>query len=376
MVEVPPAVAKAAADTGVARQPIKDMQNYRNKLAARLDPSASFLQKVYSTIRGQKKPRRVVFAEGENVSVIRAAYTFQQQEFGKAILIGREEEVKKGLQEAGLPADANLEVHNAKISTHNAIYTKHLYERMQRQGFLFRDAQRLVNTDRNVFASSMLALGHADGMVTGVTRNFDVALNNVKLVLDPRAGERLVAMSIVLAKGRTIFMSDTNINILPSSEELAEIAMQTAHAARRLGTEPKVAFVSYSNFGNPDTSHSRRVSGAVKILDQRDDVDFNYEGEMTPRMALNERYREAFPFSRLDGEANVLVVPGLHSGSISTKLLGEIGEATVIGPLLMGLERPVQIAQIGSSVTDLVTLAVMAAVELDDTHRAWAQKAK
>ncbi len=372
--EVPPAVAKAAADTGVARKPIEDMQAYRDKLAARLDPSASFLQKVYSTIRGQEEPRRIVFAEGEDLSVIRAAYAFQQQEFGKAILIGREDRVKKCLNEAGLPADADLEIHNAALSNHNSLYTDYLYKRLQRQGYLFRDAQRLVNSDRNVFASCMLAMGHADGMVTGVTRNFDVALNNVKLVLDPRAGERLVAMSIILARGRTIFMADTNINVLPTSEELAEIAMQAAHATRRLGTEPRLAFVSYSNFGNPDTSHSRRVAGAVKILDGRDDVDFNYEGEMTPRMALNERYREAFPFSRLEGEANVLVVPGLHSGSISTKLLGELGEATVIGPLLMGLEKPVQIAQIGSSVSDLVTLAVMAAVELDDTHRLWAQK--
>ena len=194
------------------------------------------------------------------------------------------------------------------------------------------------------------------------------------MALDPREGERLAGMSIILAKGRTLFIADTTINELPNSEDLAEIAVQTAHAARRLGSEPRVAFVSYSNFGNPNTAHSRRVSGAVKILDERTDVDFNYEGEMTPRMALNENYREAFPFSRLEGEANVLVVPGIHSGSISTKLLGAIGEATVIGPLLIGLEKPVQIAQIGARVTDIVTLAVMAAAGLDETHRSWAKK--
>ena len=372
--EIPPAVAKAAADTGVARKPVTDMRAYSQKLAARLDPSASFMQKVYSTLKGQDKPKRIVFAEGENLSVIRAAYAFKQDGLGVPILIGREDEVKRGLREVGLPADADLEIHNARLSTQNPAYTDYLYNRLQRKGYLFRDAQRLVNTDRNAFGACMLALGHADGMVTGVTRNFDVALNNVRLALDPRKGERLVGMSIIMAKGRTLFMADTNISELPSSEDLAEIAMQTAHAARHLGTEPRVAFVSYSNFGNPDTAHSQRVAGAVRILDQRTDVDFNYEGEMTPRMALNERFREAFPFSRLKGEANVLVVPGLHSGSISTKLLGEIGEATVIGPMLIGLEKPVQIAQIGARVTDIVTLAVMAAAQLDEEHRDWAEQ--
>ena len=370
--EVPPAVAQAAEYTGVARRPIADMRSYSETLAARLDPSASFLQKVYSHIRRDEEPKRIVFAEGEETSVIRAAYAFQQEGFGHAVLIGREDEVKRGLKEAGLPPDTELEIHNARVSTHNPAYTDYLYKRLQRSGYLYRDAQRLVNTDRNVFGACMLALGHADGMVTGVTRNFDVALGNVRLALDPRQGERLVGMSIILAKGRTIFMADTNISELPSSEELAEIAVQAAHAARRLGSDPRVAFVSYSNFGNPDTSHSRRVSGAVDILDRRSDVDFNYEGEMTPRMALNESYREVFPFSRLKGDANVLIVPGLHSGSISSKLLGELGQATVIGPLLIGLEKPVQITQIGARVPDIVTLAVMAAVQLDDAHRDWA----
>ena len=372
--EVPPAVAKAAANTGVARKPVENMSAYTNTLAARLDPSASFLQQTYATLRGRDNPPRIVFAEGEHQSVIRAAYAFQQGGYGKAVLIGRENEVKQGLIDAGLPADADLEIHNARLSNDNPTYTDYIYNRLQRKGYLFRDAQRMVNTDRNVFGSCMLACGHADGMVTGVTRNFDVALNNVQMALDPREGERLAGMSIILAKGRTLFIADTTINELPNSEDLAEIAVQTAHAARRLGSEPRVAFVSYSNFGNPNTAHSRRVSGAVKILDERTDVDFNYEGEMTPRMALNENYREAFPFSRLEGEANVLVVPGIHSGSISTKLLGAIGEATVIGPLLIGLEKPVQIAQIGARVTDIVTLAVMAAAGLDETHRSWAKK--
>jgi malate dehydrogenase (oxaloacetate-decarboxylating)(NADP+) len=201
-----------------------------------------------------------------------------------------------------------------------------------------------------------------------------VALDNVRLALDPRPGERMVGMSIVLTKTRTLFIADTNVTELPTSEDLAEIAMQVAHAARHLGFPPKVAFVSYSNFGNPDTEHSRRVAGAVEILDRRADVDFEYEGEMTPRMALNEKLRELYPFSRLKGEANVLITPGVHSAAISSKLLGEVGGALVLGPVLIGLERPVQIAQVGAPVGDIVTLAAMAAYELDAEHRSWAEK--
>lgn len=374
MSTVPPAVAKAAADSGVARKPIENMRSYKEKLTARLDPSASFLQKIYATLRSCDEPKRIVFAEGEEESVIRAAYAFQREGLGKAILIGRGEQIKEGLLSTGLPVDTEFEIYNARRSTHNPAYARYLYKRLQRRGYLFRDAQRLVNTDRNVFAACMLAHGHADGMVTGVTRHYDVALNNVKLALDARPGERVVGVSIILAKGRTLFVADTNITELPSSAELADIATQVAHAARKLGSTPKVAFVSYSNFGNPDTEHSRRVAGAVAILDQRDDVDFEYEGEMTPRMALSEQYRKVYPFSRLKGAANVLVTPGIHSASISTKLLGQIGGATVIGPALIGLEKPVQIAQIGAQAQDLVTLAAIAAYELDNEHRSWAAK--
>jgi len=372
--EIPPAVAKAAAATGVARKPVKDLAAYAENLAARTDPSASFLQKIYSSLRGRAEPKRIVFAEGEEEAVIRAAYAFQQERLGKAILIGREKEIQEGLASAGLPLDAEFETHHSRSSTHNSLYTEYLYKRLQRKGYLYRDAQRLVNTDRNVFAASMLAHGHADGMVTGVTRHYDVALDNVRLALDARPGERMIGVSIILTKNRTLFVADTNVTELPTSADLAEIAMQVAHAARHLGFPPKVAFVSYSNFGSPDTEHSRRVAGAVEILDGRDDVDFEYEGEMTPRMALNERFREVYPFSRLKGEANVLITPGVHSAAISTKLLGEIGGATVIGPLLVGLERPVQIAQTGARVPDIVMLAATAAYELDSEHRSWASK--
>ncbi|MEO0878170.1 MAG: NADP-dependent malic enzyme [Pseudomonadota bacterium] len=372
--EIPPAVAKAAETSGVARKPIENLMAYGERLAARTDPSASFLQKIHSSLRTSDTPKRVVFAEGEDERVIRAAYGFQQEGLGKAILIGREEQVRKGLSEAGLPIDCNLEIHNARLSKHNPAYTDYLYERLQRNGYLHRDAQRLVNTDRNVFGACMLALGHADGMVTGVTRHYDVALDNVRLALDARDGERLIGMSVILAKGRTIFMADTSIHQLPKSEDLADIAVQVAHAARRLGSEPKVAFVSYSNFGNPDTEHSRRVAGAVRILDDRNDVDFEYEGEMTPRMALNPQFREIYPFARLKGEANVLITPGTHSASISSKLLGEIGGAIVIGPTLIGLRKPVQITQVGARVGDIVALASLAAYDIDSEHRSWAEK--
>ncbi len=373
--EIPPAVAKAAAETGVARKPIENLVSYRQTLAARLNPSASFLQKIQSTLRGCETPKRIVFAEGEEETIIRAAYGFQQENLGKAILIGREERIKETLGRLGLPKDADFEIYHSRNAPNTETYTEYLYKRLQRKGYLRRDALRLANTDRNVFAACMLAHGHADGMVTGVTRHYDVAFRNIRLALDPRPGERIIGMSILLTPNRTLFVADTSVTELPEAEDLAEIAVQVAHAVSSLGYTPKVAFVSYSNFGNPDTKHSRRVAGAVDILDQRVDVDFDYEGEMTPRMALNEKFRAVYPFSRLKGEANVLITPGVHSAGISTKLVGEIGGAIVIGPVLIGLEHSVQIAQVGARVGDIVTLAAMAAYELDKEHRVWAQKA-
>ena len=371
---IPPAVAKAAAETGVARRPIEDMKAYAESLAARTDPSASLLQKIHATLRASEKPKRVVFAEGEEEAVVRSAYAFQQENLGRAILIGREDRIKNALADAGLPVNTEFETYHSRTSPHNTLYADYLYERLQRKGYLYRDAQRLVNTDRNVYAACMLAHGHADGMVTGVTRHYDVALSNVRLALDPRPGERMIGMSIILTKTRTLFIADTSVSELPDSDELADIAVQVAHAVRQLGFPPKVAFVSYSNFGNPDTEHSRRVAGAVSILDGRNDVDFEYEGEMTPRMALNEKLRTVYPFSRLKGAANVLITPGVHSAGISTKLVGEIGGAIVLGPVLIGLERSVQIAQVGAKVGDIVTLAALAAYDLDDDHRNWASK--
>ncbi|NNU15752.1 NADP-dependent malic enzyme [Parvularcula sp. ZS-1/3] len=369
---IPPAVAKAACETGVARKPITDFDAYQQQLATRLDPSAAFLQKVYASVRSSET-KRIVFAEGEEEAVIRAAYNFQQQNLGQAILIGREDMVRRSMDKLGLTGKHEIEIWNARESAQTKRYTDYLYGRLQRHGYLERDCRRLVNQDRNAFGACMLACGHADGMVTGVTRHYNVALRNVQFALDPRPGERLIGMSVILAKGRTVFMADTAIAEYPTSEELADIAVQSAHAVRQLGFEPRVAFVSHSNFGNPNTEHMRRISDAVRVLDQRPEIDFEYEGEMTPRMALNERLRDIYPFSRLTGDANLLITPGLHSGGIASKLVSEIGGATVIGPVLIGLSKPVQIVQTGVQVGDIMTLAAIAAYELDTEHREWAK---
>lgn len=369
---IPPAVAKAACDTKVARKPITDWDGYKQKLTERLDPSAGFLQKITDTLRASEEPKRVVFAEGEEEAVIRSAYAFAQQEFGQAILIGRDDQINREMDRLGLAKNHNIEVWSARHSANAPTYAKYLYDRLQRQGYLMRDCRRLVNQDRNVFAACMLAHGHADGMVTGLTRHYNVALENIQLALDPRPGERVIGLSVMLARGRTVFMADTTNTELPTSEELADIATQTAHAVRQMGFTPRVAFLSYSNFGNSTSDNNRRVIEAVKVLDRRRSVDFEYEGELTPRMALDfESLQELYPFARLTGPANVLITPGLHSGGISTKLMGAIGGATVIGPVLIGLSRPVQITQTGARVGDIITLAAMAGYDIDRDHRDW-----
>ncbi|MCC7267058.1 MAG: NADP-dependent malic enzyme [Caulobacteraceae bacterium] len=360
---IPPFVAQAAADTGVARRPIEDMDDYRAHLARRLDPTAGFLQKISgSVMKGAKK--RIVFAEGEEPSVIRAAYGFQTQGLGQAILCGREELVHENMRLVGLdPADTKLEIINARLSDRNPEYVDRLYERLQRQGYLKRDVQRLINQDRNSFAASMVAAGHADGMVTGVTRSFDQVLDEVLNVIDPIPGGRVMGMSIVLAKGRTLFIADTNVTEMPEADELVEIAMQAARSVQTLGHTPRVAFMSYSAFGNPMGLRSDKVREAVAMMDERDDVDFEYEGEMPPELALEPERRGNFPFMRLSGPANVLIMPAIHSASISTKLVQSLGGATVIGPVLLGLSKSVQITPLSSSVSRILNMAMMAAYE-------------
>ena len=361
---VPPFVAQAAMDTGVARRPIVDMDAYRSALAQRLDPAAAFLQKITGTVSGMTEKKRIVFAEGEDPAVIRAAYAFQTQGLGRAVLCGREELVRTNMREAGVPDDAGLPIVNARLSDQNAEYVDLLYGRLQRQGFLRRDVQRLINQDRNSFAAAMVAAGHADGMVTGVTRSFDVSLEEITRVIPPTDGGRVLGLSVLLTQGRTLFVADTAVAELPDSRDLVEIAIEAAHAVRRLGHEPRVAFLSYSTFGNPRGPRGEKVREAVALMDARSDIDFEYEGEMPPELALDASKRDAFPFVRLTGEANVLVMPAIHSASISTKLVQLLGGATVVGPLLVGLGKPVQIAPLQASVSQILNMAVFAAYDV------------
>ena len=355
---VPPAVAKAAMDTGVARKPIVDMDAYRHQLSARRDPIAGTLVQVYARLR--RSPKRVVFAEGEEQQVIRAAASFVHQGLGTALLVGREDRVQQAAKEAGIELADGIEVHNARLSTRNGVYTNYLYERLQRQGYLLRDCQRLVNTDRNHFAACMVALGDADAMITGVTRNFSVALEDVQRVIDPKPGHRVIGVSMVVARGRNVLVADTAVTEMPTAEELAEIAIEAAGVARRLGYEPRIGMLAFSTFGHPQGERATRVIEAVKLLDRRR-VDFEYDGEMAADVALNPELMTAYPFCRLSGPANVLVMPAFHSASISTKMLQELGGATVIGPLLVGLDRPVQIVQLGAKDSQIVNMAALAA---------------
>jgi malate dehydrogenase (oxaloacetate-decarboxylating)(NADP+) len=355
---VPLAVAKAAMDTGVARKPIVDMDAYRHQLSARRDPIAGTLVQVFNRLRRQ--PRRVVFAEGEEEQVIRAAASFVHQGLGTALLVGREDRVRQSAQETGIELGEGIEIVNARVSTRNTAYLNYLYERLQRRGYLMRDCQRLVNQDRNHFAACMVALGDADAMVTGVTRNFSVALEDVRHVIDPKPGHRVIGVSVVVARGRTVLVADTAVTEMPEAHEIADIAIEAAGVARRLGYEPRLALLAFSTFGHPPGERSARVIEAVKILDSRR-VDFEYDGEMAADVALNPELASPYPFCRLSGPANVLVMPAFHSASISTKMLQELGGATVIGPLLVGLDRPVPIVQLGATDNQLVNMAALAA---------------
>jgi malate dehydrogenase (oxaloacetate-decarboxylating)(NADP+) len=356
---VPAAVAQAAMDSGVARKPILDMDAYRRSLRARLDPTAAGLELIFEKVRAH--PKRVVFAEGEEEKTIRAALLFAESGYGSPVLIGREERIRATMAATGLSSTAPLEIHNAGRSHHNQRYTDFLYARLQRDGMLHRDCQRLVNQDRNVFAACMVACGDADAMVTGLTRNsFDV-LDEVTRVIDVKPASLMFGLTILLARERTVLLADTLVHESPSASQLAEIAVAAAAKARELGLEPRVALLSYSNFGNPMRPHGARVREAVALLDARN-AGFEYDGEMSADVALDHRLmRQLYPFCRLSGPANILVMPELHSANITAKLLPHLGGGTVVGPLLIGLARPVQIVNIGATVSDLVNLAALAA---------------
>ncbi|MDB3952724.1 NADP-dependent malic enzyme [Alphaproteobacteria bacterium] len=361
---IPPAVAQAAMDSKVARKPIADMDGYRQQLSARLDPTTSKMQFIFQSVRAEKK--RVVFAEGEEERVIRAALAFRNAGYGEPVLVGRADRVEETMASLGIEGTADLEIHNAALSTDKTTYSDYLFERLQRRGFLFRDCERLVNQDRNIFGACMVACGDADGMVTGATRPFAVAFSEVSRVIDPKEGECPMGITIMMAQEKTIFIADSRVHELPTSEELSEIACAAAAYARKIGQEPRVAFLSFSNFGQPKRSQMERVRKAVSILDERK-VDFDYDGEMNVDTALDfDLMQRLYPFCRLSGPANVLVMPELHSASISSKLLQALGDGTVIGPVLEGLSKPVQFVQLGCRVSDLVQAAAFAAYDSID----------
>ncbi|MDQ4060129.1 MAG: NADP-dependent malic enzyme, partial [Pseudomonadota bacterium] len=355
---VPPAVARAAMESGVARRPIVDMEAYRQSLKSRRDPVAGTLQRIFDKVR--RNPRRVVFAEGEEELVMRAALSYVNSGLGTAILVGREDRVAETARQAGIDLKGPIEIHNARLSRRNRAYAEYLYGRLQRDGYLFRDCQRLINQDRNHFAAAMVALGDADAMVSGVTRHFATVLGDVRRVIGTKPGHRLIGLSIILTRGRTVLIADTAVHELAEPEDLADITEEAAFVARRLGYEPRVALLSHSTFGQPQSERSERVKAAIRILDGRR-VDFEYDGEMSPDVALTPDLLAAYPFSRLRDVANVLIMPAIHSAQISTQLLKSLGGATVLGPILFGLDKPAQIVGLGARDADIVNMAALAA---------------
>ena len=359
--DIPPAVAKAALESGVARMPIVDEDAYKNRLSARLDPAAVVMQPIYQ--KAKRLMKKVVFAEGEEEKVIRAALNFRELGLGIPVLVGRKENIEKSLSEIGQQLHSGIEIVNAEISDKSDEYTNYLYSRLQRRGVLARDCLRMVNNDRNIFSACMVSLGDADAMVTGVTRNYSLALEDIRKVIDPAENKRMVGISVIISENKTVLVGDTNVHDMPSAEEIADITQAGADLARKLGLDPHAALLAYSSFGYPEGERSTFMREAVDILDKRN-VDFDYDGEMAADVALNPEAMKLYPFCRLTEPANVLIMPAIHSASISTKLLQELGGATLVGPLLVGLSKPVQIAPTGCTVSELVNLATIAACDL------------
>eukprot|EP01037_Dinobryon_pediforme_P014991 gene14991-15129_t len=356
---LPPAVAKAAMDSGVARKPIADLRKYARELSGRLDPTANALDAIMESVRAT--PRRVVFAEGEEAKIVRAAVAFRNAGYGTPILIGREDRVRNTMTSLGLGDIDGIEIHNARLSHRNADYAAFLYGRLQRRGLIQRDCQRLVNQDRNIFAACMVATGDADAMVTGLTRSNAVCLADIGHAIDTAEGAISFGLTLMLGEqGRSIFIADTLIHERPSPRELADIVVGAAAAARSLGHEPRVALLSHSTFGNPMHATGNAMREAVALLDKRG-VDFEYDGEMSPDVALDEGYRALYPFCRLTGPANILVMPGLHSSHITSRLAPRLGGGGTIGPLLIGLSHAVQLLPMDASVSHIVDIATIAA---------------
>lgn len=354
--EVPLAVAKAAMDTGVARNPITDIAAYRASLLGRLNPTLGMMNMHFNKL--VSKPKKLIFTEGDDEQMVRAAVQWRNQGYGTPILIGQRENIIKKLDALGVSHDA-IEINNAAENPNTSKFIDQLYKKLQRKGYLYRDCARMVKRDRNTFSALMLENGEADAMITGLTRSYMTCIDEVTQVIGIAEGKRLMGLSMILAKDHTIFVADTSITEIPSSEDLVEIAIQAANEVRALGHTPRVAFVSYSNFGNPMRERGERIRNAVKLMDERNDIDFEYDGEMQIEVALKPDNHKLYPFCRLTAKANILIMPALHSANISTQLLQILGGATVVGPILCGFEKPVQIMQLGAKESDIINLGVL-----------------
>ncbi|ABG30137.1 NADP-dependent malic enzyme [Roseobacter denitrificans] len=359
---VPPAVAKAGMDTGAARRPIIDMEAYELSLKTRMDPTASILRGINARARANQA--RMIFAEGDDARVLRAAVMYQRSGLGKALVVGRKEDVKDKLEQAGMPdAVREIEIVNAANTTHLDTYKDFLYSRLNRGGFDAQDIHRLAARDRHVFSALMLAHGHGDGLVTGATRKSAHIMDRINHVFDADVKSGAAGITAILHKGRIVFIADTLVQEWPDEEDLANIAERAATVARNMGLEPRVAFVSFSTFGYPVSERATKMADAAKVLDARG-VTFEYEGEMTVDVAMNTTVQASYPFSRLTGPANILVVPARHSASISVKLMQEMAGATVIGPILSGVDRSIQICSTGATANDILNMAVLAACKV------------
>ncbi|PPD28079.1 MAG: NADP-dependent malic enzyme [Hyphomicrobium sp.] len=357
---MPPAVAKAAMDSGVARRPLVDMDEYVARLKGRLDPTASWLQSIFQKVRSN--PKRVVFAEGEDAAVIRAANTYFNQGFGQPMLVGSSDVVRENFKSLAIPLRPEYELLDTRSSPYTEEFVDFLYKRLQRRGYLRRDCERMLRNERNVFAALMVQHGYADAMVSGITRNWTSVYKDVHRVMDAAEGRTVIGVTLALIRGRAVLIADTSVHDMPTAEDLANIAVEAARAARNFGIEPRVALLAYSTFGQPRGERSDRILDAVGLLGERR-VDFEYDGDMAADVALNKDLMALYPFCRLTDTANVLVMPAFHSASISTKMLKELGGATLMGPILVGMSHSVQIATLGTKDNDIVNLAALAAYD-------------
>ena len=359
---IPSAVAKAAMESGVARKKILDLDIYKDQLKNRLDPSMSLMQGINAKIR--KNPKRVVFAEGEDENMLKAAIEFGKNRLGTPVLIGAEKRIKEQLKKIGLDENYKIEIINSTNTEKRKKYVKHLYKKLQRVGQLERDVDRLVRNDRIAWGASMIACKDADAMVTGNIRHYAASIEKLKKVVEPRPGEEIFGMTMINSKGKTILVADTNVKDFPSAQRLVNVSKSCVRVAKLFGFNPKVAFLSHSTFGKPVSKNTKHVRDAIEIL-KKEEVDFDFDGEMQPDVALNPIYQEIYPFSKIVGKANILIMPALHSAAISTKLMKVYGGAKLIGPLLIGLGLPIEVAPLRSSTSDILNLASIAAYSSD-----------